>query len=158
MRAAAEALGVPALRDVTPDELAEAEGRLDPETFRRARHVVTETVRVLEAAEAMRDADPARLGALMDASHRSLRDDYEVSSDALDAFVEAARAQPGCHGARMTGAGFGGCAVALVDAHRADAVAEAAAETYRQRTGNDSATLVARASAGASLEPIPTHP
>ena len=153
---AAEVLGVPALRDVTPEELAEAKGQLDPETFRRARHVVTENARVLEAADAMRDADSARLGALMDRSHASLRDDYEVSSGALDVFVEAARAQPGCHGARMTGAGFGGCAVALVDADRAEVVAEAAAVSYRQRTGNDPATLVARASRGASLEPLPS--
>ena len=155
---AAEALGVPALRDVAPDRLAEAEGRLGTMAFRRARHVVTENARVLEAADAMRDADATRLGALMDASHASLRDDYEVSSGALDAFVEAARAQPGCYGARMTGAGFGGCAVALVAADRAEAVAAAAADAYRQRTGNAPATLVARASRGASLEPAPSLP
>ncbi|PAP76008.1 galactokinase [Rubrivirga marina] len=155
---AAEALGVPALRDVAPERLAEAEGRLDATALRRARHVVTENARVLEAAEAMRAGDPVRLGALMDQSHASLRDDYEVSSDALDAFVEAARAQPGCHGARMTGAGFGGCAVALVDADRADTVAEAAAATYRRQTGHTPATLVAHASRGASLEPLPTPP
>ncbi len=125
---AAEALGVPALRDVTPDELAAAASRLDATTLRRARHVVTENARVLEAAEAMRAGDPARLGALMD---RSLRDDFEVSSPALDAFV---------------------------DADRAEAVAEAAAVAYRQRTGYAPSTLVARASAGASLGPAPALP
>ena len=151
--AAAAALGVPALRDATAEALAAAEGQLDETAFRRARHVVTENARVLDALAAMQDGDAARLGVLMTASHASLRDDYEVSSPALDAFVEAALAHPACWGARMTGAGFGGCAVALVDADRAGAFATAAAETYRQRTGHEPATIVARASDGASVGP-----
>ena len=151
--AAAAALGVPALRDATLGALAEAEGRMDETAFRRARHVVTENARVLDALGAMQDGDASRLGALMTASHASLRDDYEVSSPALDAFVEAALEHPACWGARMTGAGFGGCAVALVDADQAGAFAAAVAETYRQRTGHEPATLVARASDGASVAP-----
>jgi galactokinase len=84
-----------------------------PVDLRRARHVVGENARTLEAADALAAAT-SPLRRLMDASHESLRDDFEVSSPALDAIVAAARAAPGCLGARMTGAGFGGCAVALV--------------------------------------------
>lgn len=88
---------------------------LPPPLDRRARHLVTETARAGAAAEALAAGDAARLGALMSASHASLRDDYEVSTPALDAAVAAARAVPGCHGARLVGAGFGGTAVALVE-------------------------------------------
>ena len=153
---AAAALGASALRDVTLDALAGGEQTLDPVAFRRARHVVTENARVLDAADAMRTGDAARLGALMVASHASLRDDYDVSSDALDAFVEAALDQPGCLGARMTGAGFGGCAVALVEAEHARSVSESAADAYRQRTGHKPTVYLAVASAGASLDSVPS--
>ena len=151
----AHALGVPALRDATLDGLQVSEGALTPTQLHRARHVVTENARVLAAAEAMRQGDAARLGALMAASHASLRDDYEVSSPALDAFADAARAQNGCYGARMTGAGFGGCVVALVASDRAEAVAEAATRVYRRRTGHEPTAYRVRAVAGASLEPVP---
>ena len=151
----ARVLSVPALRDATLDGLQAAEDVLTPTQMRRARHVVTENARVLAAAEAMRQGDAARVGALMAASHASLRDDYEVSSPALNAFVEAAQAQPGCYGARMTGAGFGGCVVALVASDRAEAVAEAATLAYRQRTGHAPTAYRVRAVGGASLEPVP---
>lgn len=151
----AQTLGVPALRDATLDDLQAAEGVLTPTQMRRARHVVTENARVRAAAEAMRQGDAARLGALMVASHTSLRDDFEVSSPALDAFVEAALVQTGCYGARMTGAGFGGCVVALVASDRAEAVAEAATLAYRQRTGHTPTAYRVRAVGGASLEPVP---
>jgi len=82
--------------------------------FRRGRHVVTENARVLRAAEAMRGQDPKGLGRLMNESHESLRDDFEVSTETLDVMVDRSRQAPGCHGARLTGAGFGGCVVALV--------------------------------------------
>jgi galactokinase len=117
---AAELLGVDSLRDATPADL----GRLDSPTttveLRRARHVVTENQRTLDAAAAMAASDALALGQLMSASHRSLRDDYEVSGPALDAIVEIAERAPGCLGARMTGGGFAGCAVALVEADRAE--------------------------------------
>ena len=95
-------------------------------SVRRARHVITENDRTVEAAEALATGDAARMGELMNASHASLRDDFEVSSEALDVMVECARATAGCHGARMTGAGFGGCAVALAEAEAAEALARAA--------------------------------
>jgi galactokinase len=150
--AAAAHLGVPALRDADLATLEAARDGLDGVTFRRARHVIGENARTLEAAEAMTSGDAARLGELMDASHESLRSDFEVSSPALDAIVAAARAAPGCHGARMTGAGFGGCAVALVAEGSLDAFLEQTARDYEAREGRFPELLVARASAGAGPE------
>ena len=97
---------------------------------RRARHVVSENARTLRAAAAMERDDAAELGRLMTDSHVSLRDDFEVSAPALDAIVEAALASPGCLGARMTGGGFAGCAVALVDRDSADAFADSVRAGY----------------------------
>jgi galactokinase len=111
--AAAAVLGVPALRDATPERVEAAAAALGDPGLRRARHVVTENARVLEAVELLRAGELDRLGPLLAASHASLRDDYEVSSPELDTAVEAAVAA-GAVGARMTGAGFGGSAVALV--------------------------------------------
>jgi len=116
---AATRLGLPSLRDLEPSGLADAEGLLDDEQIRRARHVVTEIDRVRSTVEALRADDFEAVGHLFDASHASLRDDYEVSCAELDVSVEAARAA-GALGARMTGGGFGGSSIALV---RADAVA-----------------------------------
>ena len=110
-------LDIPSLRDATLDDVA----RLDDELLRRrARHVVTENERTLEAVAAMEAGDIVRLGELMNASHVSLRDDYEVAGAGQDAIVEVALGAPGCLGARMTGGGFAGCSVALVEADRAD--------------------------------------
>ncbi len=111
---AAAVFGVPALRDLDVPTFEAGASRLDPLPMRRARHVVYENARTLHAAEVLRQGDAHTFGALMNESHASLRDDFEVSSDALNEIVTAAQAQPGCFGARMTGAGFGGCAVALV--------------------------------------------
>lgn len=149
--AAAEVLGVSALRDVTPDDLAGARRQLDETVYRRARHVVTENARVLEAAEAMRGGDAARLGALMDASHASLRDDFEVSSEALDVMAALAREAEGCYGARMTGAGFGGCAVALVESQAAADFVETVSAAYEAATGTTPALYVTPATDGASV-------
>ncbi|HYJ79221.1 MAG TPA: hypothetical protein VEW03_06455, partial [Longimicrobiaceae bacterium] len=152
--AAAAFLGVPALRDVTRAAFEARAGELDATTARRARHVVTENERTLAAAEAMRRGDAGELGRLMNASHASLRDDFEVSSPALDAMAEIARARPGCHGARMTGAGFGGCAVALVDrGHGADFVASVGGE-YERRTGLVAQIYLTGATAGAAVESL----
>ncbi|MEX2501442.1 MAG: galactokinase [Trueperaceae bacterium] len=136
VREAARALQVAMLRDVTPARLASEEHRLDATVRRRARHVVHENARVALAADAMRRDDPVALGRLMDASHDSLRDDFEVSSPALDAITQAARAHPACYGARMTGAGFAGCAVALVDDTDLDAFVDATTAHYRDATGH----------------------
>ncbi len=150
---AARRFGVKALRDVDPVQMQDLLPRLDAVTARRARHVVTEIARTVEAAAAMYAGDAAALGRLMDLSHRSLREDFEVSSPALDTMVEKARQHRGCLGARMTGAGFGGCAVALVDAARAECFAADTASAYIAATGNEPAVYVCRATAGALVEP-----
>jgi len=118
---AAAHLGVASLRDVPADDLEHRLAGLDAELRRRARHVVTENARVLEAVDALRARDWRELGRLMDASHESLRQDYEVSCPELDIAVAAAR-QEGALGARMTGGGFGGSAITLVPAAKAAAV------------------------------------
>lgn len=148
---AAAHFGVMALRDITREMLDARGQELDPVTERRARHVVTENARTLAAAEAMRRGDAPELGRLMDASHASLRDDFEVSSEALDAMVEIARESPGCLGARMTGAGFGGCAVALVERDASQTFAREAAAGYERRMERAPQIYVTGASAGAAL-------
>lgn len=149
--AAAAFFRVVALRDVTPEMFETRADGLDPTTARRARHVVTENARTLAAADAMGRGDGATLGTLMNASHQSLRDDFEVSSSALDAMVEIAQAQPGCHGARMTGAGFGGCAIALVDRDQSLVFVAGIAAAYEQRTRLVPRIYVSEASAGAEV-------
>ena len=134
-----------------PERFALHGAGLDPVTRRRARHVVGENERVLQAAAAMRAGDAGALGALMNASQASLRDDFEVSSAALDAMASCAQAQPGVYGARMTGGGFAGCAVALVEAARAEAVADAVRACYVATTGVEPAIYITEASAGASV-------
>jgi galactokinase len=108
----AELLGVRALRDIAPADLPEAAGLLDPVTFRRVRHVVTENERVLQTVELLDAAGPRAIGPLLNASHASMRDDFEISCAELDLAVDAARSG-GAIGARMTGGGFGGSAIAL---------------------------------------------
>jgi galactokinase len=99
----------------------------------------------------LRSGDLPGAGELMNASHASLRDLYEVSSAELDAMVEELRGQPGCYGARLTGAGFGGCAVALMDAGAVDAAIPVVAEAYRARTGLNPALYPTRAATGAGV-------
>ena len=113
--AGASAMGVPSLRELSVDDIARAREVLDDETFRRVRHVVTENQRVLDTVDALRDFGPLAIGALLDASHISMRDDFEISVPELDLAVETAQAN-GAIGARMTGGGFGGAAIALVPA------------------------------------------
>jgi galactokinase len=151
--AAARSLGVGSLRDATEADLDPAD--LPEPLGRRARHVVTENVRTLAAAGAMRAGDAVALGRLMDDGHRSLRDDFEVSSAALDAIVEAARAVPGCLGARMTGGGFAGCAVALVERSAVPDLERLVTSAYAERTGLACEISVCRASDGASTLPVP---
>ncbi|WP_438022234.1 galactokinase [Sorangium sp. So ce233] len=137
---AAAALGVPQLRDVD----AAAEHRiasLPAPLDRRARHVVTENARVLAAVAALRAGDLVRLGQLFDASHRSMRDDFEVSVPEIDDLVESARAQPDVFGARLTGGGFGGSIVALVKRGSAARVGQAVVDAYA-RTPNRRATVL----------------
>ena len=149
--AAARFFGVPALRDVSPAQLAARAAELDNVTLRRARHIVTENARTLQAAAAMRRGDAVEMGRLMDESHVSLRDDFEVSSDALNAMVECARRAPACFGARMTGGGFGGCAVALIRADAARAFVASVAEDYQSVTGLKPSIYISQPAQGAEV-------
>ncbi len=149
--AAAKALGMPALRDVTSMRLTAGAALLDGTTLRRARHVVSENERTLRAAEAMRRSDAPALGALLDASHESLRDDFEVSSPALDIMVACARQDSSGLGARMTGAGFAGCAVALVRSGEVEGFLSRVLGAFAQETGLVPGGFVGRPAAGASV-------
>lgn len=151
---AAQHFSVKALRDITVDQFAAKANELDELTRKRARHVVTENARTLAAYEAMISGDARILGALMDASHESLRDNFEVSTDALNTMVTLAQRHPGCFGARMTGAGFGGCAVALVRADATDDFTSWVAPEYHAATGNRPSLYVCVASQGASVETV----
>jgi galactokinase len=128
---AARRLGVPALRDVT--DLAAALARLEGTERRRVEHVVTESHRVEAVVGLLRAGRPTEIGALLNASHLSLRDKYEVSSPELDVAVEAA-VRGGARGARMTGGGFGGSAIALVAEDRLEAVQESVSAAYAERS------------------------
>jgi galactokinase len=138
----ARLLGVSQLRDLELADLARAE-TLPPVIARRVRHVVSEDARVLEARAALRAGDAAALGALLDASHVSMRDDFEISLPAIDRLVELARAEPGVHGARLTGGGFGGAIVALARSGSAAGFPRIAAD-YRRATGHDATLLLPR--------------
>jgi galactokinase len=131
---AAQQLGVRRLRDVTVDQLARLDG-LPPVLARRARHIVRENQRVIEARESLLSGDLPRLGRLFHASHLSLRDDYEVSVAAVDRLVESAMADRDVFGARMTGGGFGGAVVVAAAAGTGREVARRVADTYRQTGG-----------------------
>jgi galactokinase len=146
--AAAATLGVGALRDATLEQVEAAAGALGDERFRRARHVVTENARVLEAVGLLRAGGLDRLGPLLAASHASLRDDYEVSSPELDTAVEAAVAA-GAVGARMTGAGFGGSAIALAGADLAGRVGDRVRDAFAAAGFGPPAVEVVTASDGA---------
>lgn len=140
---------VAALRDVTLEDL-ERFGRDLPEVvYRRCHHVVTENARVLAAAEALERHDLPRFGKLMAESHASLRDDYEVSSEELDQMVELAAKVEGVYGARMTGGGFGGCTVNLVDADHVENFQRTVGERYEQITRLKPEIYICEASRGA---------
>jgi galactokinase len=142
---------VRALRDVDEALLAAVAASLDPVDVRRATHVIAENRRPAELANAFAANDLRRAGRLMVNSHDSLRDLYEVSSRGLDAIVEAAVSAPGCYGARLTGAGFGGCAIALVEAGSIQRVTSAVEAGYEQRTGRLTTGFVCRAADGAAV-------
>ena len=129
--------GITCLRDVFPADFAKFGGELTSTLHKRVRHVVTEVVRTDLAADALRRHDLAAFGATMTASHESMRVAYEVSISELDAMVAAAVAQNGCYGARLTGAGFGGCVVALVHPDAREAFDTNVAAAYRVATGRE---------------------
>jgi galactokinase len=145
--AAARILGVPALRDVVDVDDALARLATD-EQRKRVRHIVTENQRVLDTAEALRGQEWAKVGALMTASHVSLRDDFEVSCDELDVTVESLL-RSGALGARMTGGGFGGSAIALIPAHNVDVASASVVRAFADRGWGPPSPFVVTASAGA---------
>ncbi len=148
-RAAAKQLGIPSLRDISLDDFNAKANSLAPTLRKRARHVISENERTLQAAKTLKQGNLRSFGQLMNASHNSLRDDYEVSSRELNTIVEIAQAQSGCFGARMTGAGFGGCAVALVQKETATAFVENIRTRYRANTGVKPNIYICEASNGA---------
>jgi galactokinase len=140
-----------ALRDVSLSEFELYAGDLPENVRKRCRHVIAENERVIEAVDALSRGDAAMFGQLMDASHRSLRDDYEVSCAELDAMVEAAWRAPGVVGARMTGGGFGGCAVALVEQEQAARFSRQVSDEYQRVTGLVPSLYICTAEAGAGV-------
>jgi len=127
---------------------------MNKDVYHRARHVIGEIERTKQAAEDIRAADWAAVGKLMYASHRSLRNDYEVSCKALDTVVEIAKSigpKGGMIGCRMTGAGFGGCAVALVKTDAIDAISKKIGADYKKKTGIEATIFVSRPAAGATV-------
>lgn len=150
--AGAKALGVATLRDVTVADLRDARQRLDEETFRRVRHIVTENQRVLDTVRTLRAQGPLAIGELLDASHRSMRDDFEISVPELDLAVEAAL-NAGAIGARMTGGGFGGAAIALTPTELVSRVEYAVDGAFAEHGYTAPITFTVRPSAGARREP-----
>jgi galactokinase len=148
---AATTLGVPSLREIAPGDLSRARAALDDETFRRVRHVVTENQRVLDTAAALRSDGPLAIGELMDASHASLRDDFEVSTPELDLAVDTARAG-GAIGARLTGGGFGGAAIALVPGHAVSRVQVALDGAFAEHGFTPPTTFTVEASGAAARD------
>ncbi|MHA6695507.1 galactokinase [Homoserinimonas sp. A520] len=148
----ARMLGVASLRDVSVDDLPRARELLDDETFRRVRHVVTENQRVLDTVRTLRLEGPGAIGRLLDESHRSMRDDFEISVAELDLAVEVALAN-GAIGARMTGGGFGGAAIALVPRAFVSLVQVALDGAFSEHGYSPPDTFVVTASDGATREP-----
>ncbi|RYG87508.1 galactokinase, partial [bacterium] len=143
-------LGVAQLRDADIERLRERAPRMDPTVLRRARHVITENARATEFYSALTRGDLEAAGRLMRESHASLRDDYEVSCRELDLMADAANAA-GAIGARMTGAGFGGCCVALVPSAQYDEFEARTLGTYGPASGREGTSLRLRAVDGASV-------
>ncbi|MEP6913300.1 MAG: galactokinase [bacterium] len=140
---------VKALRDVTEADLKRYGNDLSEVIYRRCRHVITENARVLKAAKALERGDLEVFGGLMTESHRSLRDDYEVSCKELDVMVELAQKVRGVYGARMTGGGFGGCTISLMNAENVDEFEQTVAQGYTEATGLVPGIYVCSAAEGA---------
>jgi galactokinase len=143
--------GVTSLRDVTIDQFKEYQDRLPSPMRQRARHVITENHRVIAATQALRDSNPVEFGILMDVSHDSLDEDYEVTCPELNLLVALARDCKGVYGSRMTGGGFGGCTVTLIDASQIEAFCKTVSEGYTQQTGLDPYIYVVEPEQGAEV-------
>ncbi len=147
------ALGrIKALRDVVPEQVEENKSLLTETQYKRARHVVTENARVLRGVDLLETGDIQGFGKLMYESHTSLRDDYEVSCPELDILVDLAGAHPGTIGARMTGAGFGGCTVNIVESDAVEHFRQAVGRAYQSRTGIEPLIYVCQPSDGVSFD------
>lgn len=144
----AKLMGVQSLRDLNAGDLARAKEILDDETFRRVRHIVTENERVLKATAALRAGQMKEFGRLLDESHLSMRDDFEISVPELDVAVVAA-IEAGALGARMTGGGFGGAAIALIDQGRLEVLREKVAEHYARKGFNPAKVFLVKPEGGA---------
>jgi galactokinase len=148
--AAARHYGVPALRDLTPEQLDAGKAGLDDLPYRRARHVVTENARTEAAALSLKRGNLQRLGELMEQSHTSMRDDFEITVPAVDQLAAIMATAVGNEGgARMTGGGFGGCVIAIAPDARVSAVVKAIADQYRTPEGLAAEVFVCQPSAGA---------
>jgi galactokinase len=142
---------VRALRDVTMEQVERARPQLSDVVFRRCRHVVGENARTVQAAQALKSQHYDRFGELMVQSHKSLRDDYEVSCPELDCLVDESMNVKGVYGARMTGGGFGGCIVALVQPRSVEVLFDHLHKAYTARFGRQPTVTVTTATAGASV-------
>ena len=142
---------VRSLRDTTLEQLSRAKGDMSEVAYTRGRHIITECERTVACAQALRDNDYTLAGRLMTHSHVSLKGDYEVSCDELDTLVDIALSQRGVFGSRMTGGGFGGCTVTLVESGKVGEVERAIKQRYRERTGREATTMTSLPSQGAQL-------
>ncbi|MFT5194810.1 MAG: galactokinase [Cellvibrionaceae bacterium] len=149
--AAARHYGVSHLRDLTNVALQKGAAGLDKTYLRRAIHIVGENGRVLQAVKAMEAGDAHLVGLFINASHDSLRDNFEVTNRDLDLMAALAQESAGCYGARMTGGGFGGCVVALVNEEKAESFAKEIAKNYQEITGLEPQIYICKATAGAAI-------
>ena len=155
VRLLAPALGpIAALRDVTLDDLEANRKRLPDLIFRRCRHIVSENARVLEAERALRNGDFIACGNAMNGSHASMRDDFEITCSEIDFLAAAAQGLKGVYGSRMTGGGFGGCTVSLVEASEVARVSQTLVDDYRVGCGREAEVFVCSPSDGAGLLPL----
>ncbi len=147
---------ISSLRDASLLDVAAAKDQMDDISYLRARHVVTENARTLKAKQALEQGDWKLVGELMNASHASMRDDYQVSCEEIDILVNIAQNQPGVYGSRLTGGGFGGCTVTLVDKEAASALMKVLKTEYKATTDKDCFCFVTTAARGAHVLPIET--
>ena len=145
------------LRDATLEDVENAKEYMDDVICKRARHVITENERTIQAKEELERGDWKQVGELMNASHSSMRDDYEVSCEEVDILVDIAQNFSGVYGSRLTGGGFGGCTVTLVDEERAIDLMEHMKTEYKTRTGTDCPCFVTRPARGAHLLSLTDH-
>ena len=145
---------VKALRNVTLEELYDNKDKLDPTAFKRAHHVISENERVLKTAKALQENLPKAVGELMNLSHKSLDQDFEVTNKELNEIVKIAQLQPDCYGARMSGAGFGGCAVALIKDTAIDNFCKEVKQKYLKITKIDAQLYVTKANDGCNSSSI----